>query len=137
MVTSDSAPTLQQQQQTTGDSWDVASDADIIRISETCLVFSYITQEATTKTLNLQDTTNTKKGSGKNKDDVVKFQFNNQPFKLSNTHMLFERLDQIICGQFSNLNTIYWTPMVENALQCIFKLDMFWEMSNCLDLFKI
>lgn len=96
---------------------EMASDDDMIRFSETCLVLSFMTKEATTKTLTLQDTNKKTK-----KDEAIKFQFNNQPFKLPNDHFLFERLTQIICGQFINTNTIYWTPMVENALQCIFKL---------------
>ena len=90
----------------------------MIRFSETCTVFSYITQEATTKTLTQLDQ-NSKKGK---KDDDLKFKFNNQPFKLPNNHGLFERLTELVVGQFNNMNTIYWTPMVENALIAIFKL---------------
>ncbi len=99
-----------------------ASDADMVRFSEICRVFSYITQEATTKTLTLQDNTNMRKKTGKNKDETVKFQYNNQPFKLPNSHLLFERLTDLISGQFSNTSTVYYSPMIENALQCIFKL---------------
>jgi hypothetical protein len=99
-----------------------ANDSDMIRFSETCKVFSYITQEATSKTLTLQDNTNSGKKTSKNKDETIKFQFNNQPFKLPNSHLLFERLTDLICGQFSNTDTVYYTPMIENALQCIFKL---------------
>jgi condensin complex subunit 1 len=52
----------------------------------------------------------------------IKFQFNNQPFKLANSHFVFERLNELIIGQFKNLNSQYYIPMTENALQCIFKL---------------
>lgn len=90
----------------------------MIRFSETCLVFTCITQEATTKTLTQQDPN--KKGDKKGGEP--NFKFNNQPFKLPNNHPLFERLSELIVGQFKNHNTMYWTPMVDNAIQCIYKL---------------
>ncbi len=94
-----------------------ATDDEMIRSSETCLVFSYITQEATAKTLTQQDPNQRDKKGGE-----PNFKYNSQPFKLPNDHPLFERLSEIIVGQFKNLNTVYWTPMVDNAIQCIYKL---------------
>ena len=44
---------------------EAVTDADMIRFSETCLVFSYITQEATTKTLTQQDLNTVNPAPGK------------------------------------------------------------------------
>ena len=123
----------------------VANDQDMLRASETCKALSYISIDANTKHLLQQDMNpknkkaeTSKKGKKSNKENEScldstssngkedssqgKLQFWNEPFNLLNTHQLFERLNEIIVGQFANFNTIYWVPMVENAIQCIFKL---------------
>lgn len=117
----------------------LANDHDMLRITETCLALSFITPDASTKQLTQIDLVsksnevNKKDKRGKEKDNDLgskktgdhvqpRLQFNNEPFKLVNSHLLFQRLNEIIIDQFSNLNTKYWTPMVENAIHCIFKL---------------
>jgi len=123
----------------------VANDQDMLRFSETCKALAYISIDANTKHLLQQDTNpknkkpeTSKKGKKSNKENESgldssslngkedstqgKLQFWNEPFKLLNTHELFEKLNDIIVGQFGNFTTIYWVPMVENAIQCIFKL---------------
>lgn len=113
---------------------------DMLRFSETCLALSYISLDTNTKKLTQQDTNATKPaesqgrkkggnkedgagaGSGSSKKKEPHLQFNNEPFKLPNSHQLFERIVQVLGDQFSNSGTIYWTTMAENALQCIMKL---------------
>jgi len=108
-----------------------ATDTEIIRISETCHVFSLIGTESNTRSLTQQDTSSeiaTNKKDSKNKDKSKKepatnnLKFNNEPFKLINEHFLFTKLEDLIVKQFSNTKTTHWTPMVENAMSCIFKL---------------
>lgn len=56
-------------------------------------------------------------------DTQPKLFFNSEPFKLLNNHLLFERLVEVVVSQFENLNIIYWTPMTENAIHCVFKVS--------------
>ena len=126
----------------------LAQDHDMLRFSETAKALSFITIDANTKHLLQHDTNQSKnnkktdmgkksKKSGnkenengldttapnnKDNDTQGRLQFYNEPFKLLVTHQLFERLNDIIIGQFGNFGTIYWLPMVENAMQCIFKM---------------
>lgn len=103
---------------------EVATNSDMIRISETCHVFSLIGTDTNSRSLTQQETTTTDSKNKKNKKEqqTPKLQFNNEPFKLPNQHFLFTKLEEIIVQQFSNLKTNYWTQMVENALSCLFKL---------------
>jgi len=106
----------------------LASNSDMIRISETCHIFSLIGTDSNTRHLTQQDTNVEKKDKKSKKDQPTQqtqsgnLKFNNEPFKLANSHFLFERLEEIIVEQFKNLKTNYWTQMMENALSCIFKL---------------
>jgi hypothetical protein len=52
----------------------------------------------------------------------AKLQFTLEPYKLPNSHVLFERVGDLIVGQFGNFNTTYWLPMCEAALHCVFKV---------------
>jgi hypothetical protein len=45
-----------------------------------------------------------------------------EPFKLPNTHKLFENITEIILKNFSNQTTIRWIPLVQHAIECIYKL---------------
>ena len=122
-----------------------ASDNDMLRFGETCKALSFISIDANSKHLLQQDSnqknkkTETSKKSKKSnkenengldssnlngKEDSAqgRLQFFNEPFKLLNTHQLFERLNELILGQFTNFKTIYWVTLVENGMQCIFKL---------------
>lgn len=108
------------------------TNAEMIRISETCQVISMIGTETNTRSLTQADTNADAAASAANKKDKrgakkdapasAQLKFNNEPFKLANSHFLFTRLDEIIVGQFSNLKTSYWTQMIESALSCLFKL---------------
>jgi condensin complex subunit 1 len=113
-----------------------ASNLDMLRFSETCLALSYIAPDANTKKLTQQDTNKSNDPAANKKDkksknlnqttteDALqpKLQFNNEPFKLNLQHQLFDRISELIVQQFHNVNTIYWSPFVENAMGCIFKL---------------
>lgn len=120
---------------------EILTDHDMLRISETCLALSYITPDASTKQLTQQDPGSVLKSSENSKRDRRKdkendadnrnkeksftqprLQFNNEPFKLPNSHLLFDRLAEILTGQFTNFKTTLWVPMVENAIHCIFKI---------------
>jgi condensin complex subunit 1 len=113
-----------------------ANNLDMLRFSETCLALSYIAPDANTKKLTQQDTNKANDPTASKKDKKFKnlnqtstddpqqpkLQFNNEPFKLNLQHQLFDRISDLIVQQFHNTNTIYWTPFVENAMSCIFKL---------------
>jgi condensin complex subunit 1 len=123
-----------------------ASDCDYLRISETCLALSYITPDTSSKQLTQVDVSkpsNNKEAKGKggrrglaaaldesaaqDTADIASAQqpkliFNSEPYKLPNNHSLFERISDIILSQFENFKSVYWSPMVENMLHCIFKL---------------
>jgi condensin complex subunit 1 len=114
-----------------------ASNLDMLRFSETCLALSHIAPDANTKKLTQQDTNKSNDPTANKKDKKSKnlnqtsttedplqpkLQFNNEPFKLNLQHQLFDRISDLIVQQFHNTNTIYWTPFVENAMGCIFKL---------------
>lgn len=115
---------------------DHVTNYDMLRFSETCLALSYISPDTNSKQLtqvekSAESTGSKKRGKNQETHDETlkdasyvqpKLQFNSEPFKLVNTHALFERLGELIIGQFDNLNIIYWCPFVENALHCIFKL---------------
>lgn len=51
-----------------------------------------------------------------------KLVFYTEPYKLGNDEQTFERLVDAVVAQFTNMSTIYWVPMVESAIQCVFKL---------------
>ena len=97
---------------------DTTTDSDLIIYSETCLVLSYISADASTKSLTQMDV-NAKK---RNQNQSIRFNYSNEPFKLPNSHLLFERIIDILSKELTNTDTIYWTRMMEYMLQCVFKL---------------
>ncbi|RNA14679.1 Condensin complex subunit 1 [Brachionus plicatilis] len=114
-----------------------ATDLEMLICSETCLALSYTSEDVSTKQLTQQDPSSVirdnapKSKKTKNYDEAdqadasyvqPRLQFKNEPFKMANTHQLFDRLVQIINCQLTNLSTSKWTPMAESAISCIFKL---------------
>lgn len=123
---------------------DKFTDFEMLIFKETCLAVSHITPDASTKQLTQLDTNNIgtnstettgKKKKGKsgteNRDDTMvgeggevsqrRLQFTIQPFKLPNSHQVYERIAQAIVSQFDNMATEHWLPMCEQAMACIFK----------------
>ena len=129
----------------------VVTDMQLLRYAETCLALSYITPDANTKRLtevvatagnaqnNAPPTTATGKSSSRSsktktgssssssKQDQQqqqqrRLQFNTEPYKLVNTHALFERLQALLVATLASTETHYWTPFAENAMLCVFKL---------------
>lgn len=119
------------------------TDYDILRFSETCLVLSYISPDISSKQLTQVDTnsqhgskkpsesSSRKRGKENQQNETItdkrdqqqpKLMFYTEPFKLENEETPFDRLTEAIVGQFNNMSTIYWVPMAESAVQCVFKL---------------
>jgi condensin complex subunit 1 len=113
-------------------------ESDILRYAETFLALSYISLETNAKKLStgsgdtqegtsapLKNSTNKSKDSKLRKGEQktqIKSSSVIEPFKLPNNHQLFERICDIVCEQFTNQRTVYWSNMTENAILCIFKL---------------
>jgi len=97
----------------------LASNSDMIRISETCHIFSLIGTDSNTRHLTQQDTNVEKKDKKSKKDQPTQqtqsgnLKFNNEPFKLANSHynpiLLVEKLTEKLIDQippFKNLTKV-------------------------------
>ncbi len=76
-----------------------ADEKNLFKVQQTCIALTNMCVTADTKNLDLSE-----------------------PFKLPNTHKLFENLSEIILKNFSNPNTIRWIPMVQHAIECVYTL---------------
>jgi condensin complex subunit 1 len=74
-------------------------EVNLVKIKQTCIAISNICSNANTKQLDLAE-----------------------PYKLDNSHILFDKLSEVIVKNFTNLQTIHWIPMSECALTCIYRL---------------
>jgi condensin complex subunit 1 len=130
---------------------DSVTDFDLLRVKETCQALSHITPEASTKLLTQIDpnsqveqsksSKSRRNARDKDNDDILsettnnggvsssnggmfqaKLQYTVEPYKLPNSHQIFERITENIVSQFTNKNTTKWLPMVESAINCIAKL---------------
>ncbi|CAF0903319.1 unnamed protein product [Brachionus calyciflorus] len=110
------------------------TDQEILIFSETCLALSNVTPDVSSKQLTQQDPTSvikeTSRKNKKNKDNddadtsyvQPRLQFKNEPFKLVNTHQLFERLTEILTKEITSSKLTKWSCFMENAITCIIKL---------------